>query len=294
MGNITGRIEYFFKQKSVLSNLIFANILVFIILRLGLVLKTLFNIDIDISMFLELSSNLELLFARPWSIVSYMFVHLDFLHLLFNMLWLYWFGQIFLSYFNSKQLGGLYLIGGIAGASFFLLAYLFIPYFKAQEHFSSLIGASASVMAIVFASAFYNKSRSIHLLFLGEIKIIYIAIFSLLIDIFAMTSTNAGGHIAHLGGAFCGITYAQLAIKGHDLTKGINKMIDLIANLFKKKKVVMKVSHHKRFESDYEYNSKKNKDKESVDKILDKIKISGYDSLTASEKKQLFDASNEK
>jgi len=142
-----------------------------------------------------------------------MFTHYDFLHILFNVLWLYWFGKIFLLFFTPRQLGGLYVLGGLAGALFFILAYNFFPYFEDRIFHSYLIGASASVMAIVFGTAFYKKDFEISLFFLGRIKIIYLALFTLVLDLLSMASTNAGGHIAHIGGALLGICFAYYYTK---------------------------------------------------------------------------------
>ena len=120
------------------------------------------------------------------------------------MLWLYWFGGLFLNFFSERQLGGLYILGGLAGAVLFVLAYNIFPYFQNVASFSYLMGASASVMAIVFAVSFYRKDLEINLFLIGRIKLIYLAIFTLVIDLLAMTSDNAGGHIAHIGGALFG------------------------------------------------------------------------------------------
>jgi hypothetical protein len=207
------------------------------------------------------------------------------------MLWLYWFGKIFLILFNSKQLGGLYILGGIAGAILFILAYNVFPYFRNMENTNYLMGASASVMSIVFGSAFYKKDFEINLLFLGRIKIIYLAIFSLILDILAVTSTNAGGHIAHIGGALTGITFSYYIKKGKDITDWLNTLIDKTVDMFKKESVKMTVNYNQRVGSEYEYNERKNKENKEIDKILDKIKKSGYSSLTSEEKKKLFDAS---
>ena len=252
--------------------------------------------------YIEMSSSPELLKHRPWTIITYMFVHFDFLHILFNMLWLYWFGKIFLTFFTGRQLGGLYVLGGIAGALLFLIAYNTFPYLKPSDD-SLLAGASASVMAIVFAVSFYQKEYAINLLFIGRIKLIYLAIGVLLLDIIAITSENAGGHIAHIGGALFGILFASLYNKGKDITDFINKAIDRFVNLIKRKPTFKtyrqenkthnneKNNRSHRPETDDEYKRRKNEESRAIDNILDKLKRSGYESLSAEEKKKLFDAS---
>lgn len=289
---ITNNIEGFFRQKSVLSNLIAINVIVFLILKIIGVFCTLFHISPDYFFnLLELPSGFEQLLFRTWTLVTYMFIHFDFWHILFNMLWLYWFGKIFLLFFSHKQMGGIYLLGGLVGGILFILSYNFFPFFGTISHSSYLIGASASVMAIVFATAFYRKDFEINLLFIGNIKIIYIALISLVIDLLSVTSMNAGGHIAHIGGALTGILFAESMRNGTDITSWINKIIDFFINLFKKNPEKMHVTY-KRFESDYDYNAKKNMSNEEIDRILEKIKKSGYGSLSVEEKKKLFDASN--
>ena len=149
------------------------------------------------------------------------------------------------------------------------------------------MGASASVMAIVFAVSFYRKDLEINLFLIGRIKLIYLAIFTLVIDLLAMTSDNAGGHIAHIGGALFGMWFASRIRNGKDLTAPMNRLIDWFVNLGKPK---MRVTY-KRNETDYEYNARKHQESVDLDTILDKLKRSGYESLSAEEKKRLFDAS---
>lgn len=275
---------------NVLAKLIYINVGLFLLIRLLGVIFLLFNMPgVPILQYLQMPSSPELLLFRPWTVITYMFTHFDFLHILFNMLWLYWFGGLFLSFFNERQLGGLYLLGGIAGAVLFMLAYNIFPYFQTVASSSYLMGASASVMAIVFAVSFYRKNLEIGLFLIGRIKLIYLALFTFVIDLLAITSNNAGGHIAHIGGAFFGILFAMQIQKGKDLTAPMNRAIDWVVNLGKRKPK-MKVTY-KRAETDYEYNARKNRQSADLDAILDKLKRSGYESLSADEKRQLFDAS---
>lgn len=275
---------------NVLAKLIYINVGLFLLIRLLGVIFLLFNMPgVPILQYLQMPSSPELLLFRPWTVITYMFTHFDFLHILFNMLWLYWFGGLFLSFFNERQLGGLYLLGGIAGAVLFMLAYNIFPYFQTVASSSYLMGASASVMAIVFAVSFYRKNLEIGLFLIGRIKLINLALFTFVIDLLAITSNNAGGHIAHIGGALFGILFAMQIQKGKDLTAPMNRAIDWVVNLGKRKPK-MKVTY-KRAETDYEYNARKNRQSADLDAILDKLKRSGYESLSADEKRQLFDAS---
>lgn len=290
MESIFTNLKNTFRAGNILAKLIYINVGLFILIRLMGVIFLLFNIPgISFLQYLQMPSSPELLLYRPWTVITYMFTHFDFLHILFNMLWLYWFGGLFLSFFSERQLGGLYLLGGIAGAVLFMLAYNIFPYFQTVASSSYLMGASASVMAIVFAVSFYRKDLEINLFLIGRVKLIYLALFTFVIDLLAITSDNAGGHIAHIGGAMFGIWFAMRIKKGKDLTAPMNRLLDWVVNLGKRKPK-MKVTY-KRAETDYEYNARKNRESADLDAILDKLKRSGYESLSADEKRQLFDAS---
>lgn len=291
MDGIITNLKRSFLAGSILKKLIFINIAVFILIRLLGILLLLFNLqDLPILLYLQLPASPMALLSRPWTLFTYMFTHFEFLHILFNMLWLYWFGELFLQVFNERQLGGLYVLGGLAGALLFVVSYNLFPYFQEVASFSFLMGASASVMAIVFAISFYRKEIEIHLLLFGRIKLIYLALFTFVIDLLAMTSDNAGGHIAHIGGALFGIWFASRYAQGKDLTAPINRLIDKLVNLGKRKPK-MSVTYGGRSNKDWEYNARKQQQAANIDAILDKLKRSGYGSLSADEKKQLFDAS---
>lgn len=290
MDDIITNLKRTFRSGNILVKLLYINVGIFLLLRLSAVLFLLFNVHgIPFLEYIQMPSSPKLLLLRPWTLVTYMFTHYDFLHILFNMLWLYWFGKIFLQFFSERQLGGVYVLGGIAGALLFLVAYNVFPYFQAVAGSSFLMGASASVMAIVFAVSFYRKEYEINLLLIGRVKLIWLAWFTLILDLLAITSTNAGGHLAHIGGALLGMGYAMQILKGKDLTAPVNRLIDQLVNLGKKKPK-MTVTY-KRTETDQEYNARKNQEGKNLDDILDKLKRSGYDSLSKEEKKQLFDAS---
>lgn len=291
MDDIITNLKRSFQTGSILKKLIFINVAVFILLRLVGILLLLFNLqDLPLLLYLQLPASPMALLSRPWTLFTYMFTHFDLLHILFNMLWLYWFGELFLQFFNERQLGGLYVLGGLAGALLFVVSYNLFPYFQEVASFSFLMGASASVMTIVFAVSFYRKEIEINLFLIGRIKLIYLALFTFVIDLLAMTSDNAGGHIAHIGGALFGIWFASRYAQGKDLTAPINRLIDKLVNLGKRKPK-MSVTYGGRSNKDWEYNARKQQEAANIDAILDKLKRSGYGSLSADEKKQLFDAS---
>lgn len=292
MGAIIDNIKLRFKQKDLLIQLISINVIVFLIIIVLNLITTLFKINnISFLEYVAVSADIDILIKHIWTIITYMFVHENLWHILFNMLMLFWFGQIFQTYFSTKSMGSLYIMGGLAGAALYIIAFNTIPLFIDMRP-SLMIGASASVTAIVFASAVYKPNFEIGLLIIGRVKIIYVALFILVLDIIALgNESNPGGHVAHIGGAIVGYIYAKQYLKGRDITKWISNIIDFCANLFKprpEKKIKVK---YKRKESDYDYNQRRHKESVDIDQILDKIKSSGYSSLSKDEKKKLFDAS---
>lgn len=294
MADFIDQLKYRYKTGDVLVKFIFINTLVFMALKIVTVIFRLFNIYfVDLITFVGIPSALSRLLSRFWTPFTYMFVHEQFWHLLINMLWLYWFGRIFLQYFTGRTLGSLYVLGGFGGALLYVVAFNTIPYFLSMDN-SWMIGASAAVMSIVFGAAFYRPNVRINLLFLGSIKIVYIAIAVFLIDFLSLGNNgNPGGHVAHIGGAIVGYLFAIRYQKGNDITAWIGKLLDRIANLTKPprgKKSNMKVEY-KRNESDYEYNRRKREEQTDIDTILDKLKKTGYGGLSAEEKRKLFDAS---
>ena len=182
-----------------LIRLIFINVAVFLIAAIINVFGTLFNMNPGaIFRFFELPSNLLTLLTRIWTLVTYMFFHLDFFHILFNMLWLFWFGNMFLRRFTEKQLVGVYFMGGLFGGICYIILYNILPAFDNIYMSSYLLGASASVLAIVVATAMRDPNDEVLLMFLGAVKLKYIAIFVVLLSFLNVISDNAGGNIAHL------------------------------------------------------------------------------------------------
>ncbi len=293
MADIIDTLKYKYKTGTVITRLIFINALVFITLKIIGVVFTLFNMHaIDLIAFLGVPSQVDMLLSRIWTPITYMFVHEGFLHLLFNMLWLYWFGQIFLQYFTGRSLGSLYVLGGLAGAFLYVIAFNTIPFYVDMGS-GWMIGASAAVMAIVMGAAFYRPEVQLHLLFIGPVKIVYIALFAFVLDFLSLGNpTNPGGHVAHIGGALLGYLFALQYKKGKDITHWMSRLIDGVVGLSKprSKKSKLKVEYT-RNETDWEYNQRKHTEQEAIDAILDKLKQSGYSSLSSEEKKRLFDAS---
>lgn len=286
--SIVDEIKKSFKSGSALIKLLYINIAVFLAVKIIGVIFFLLSIDPTFSLvnWLGVPADINNLIFKPWTIFTYMFLHQDFLHILFNMLWLYWFGLIFLRYFDDKKLLSVYIVGGLAGAFLYILSFNVFPVFDQVLPMSYALGASASVIAIVIAISVYVPNHTINLLFFGPVQLKYIAIITIIIDVLSIASSNAGGHIAHLGGALFGYLYISQLRKGKNITKGFDRFMDKIFSLFKSKDK-FKVTY-KRPVSDYEYNKAKAANQKDIDKILDKIAKSGYDSLTKEEKEILF------
>jgi membrane associated rhomboid family serine protease len=298
--DIWGEIKSTFKHGSVLTRLIYINLAVFLAIRIIYVFFYLFKVDIDLLGWLSLPSDISMLAVRPWTLFTYMFLHFDFLHILMNLLWLYWFGKIFLMYFDERKLLSTYLMGGLFGGILYIVAYNLFPAFAETAQQGMLLGASASIIAVMIAAAVYVPNLSVNLLLIssifGPIKIIWIALFSLLIYFISITGTNAGGNIAHIGGALWGFIYMSQLKRGRDFMKGLNNLMFSFSSLFKRKKK-MRVSYRSnptQRMTDREYNLKKKVEKENINEILDKISKAGYDSLSKQEKEILFKMGNSK
>ena len=228
---------------------------------------------------------------KPWTLITYMFTHFSLMHIFWNMITLYWFGQLFINYTNSKKLIPLYLLGGISGALLTLILFTAIPAFQPFIG-APMIGASAGVTAIIVATATLIPNVNMNMMFIGPVKLIYVALFVIFIDVLNVASyDNIGGNISHLGGALMGYLFIFQYKRGIDFSKGINRFFDWISGLLSiKPKSKMKVAY-KRKVTDEEYNYNKKVEQENIDRILDKISKSGYESLSKSEKEILFKAS---
>ena len=293
--NVFDTIRQTFRQGNSLIKLIYLNVAVFLILKIILILFLLFNISSTFLLsYLAVPADLTQLFYRAWTPFTYMFLHEEFFHILFNMFALYWFGKIFLLFFSEKQLVGLYIFGGLMAALIYIIAFNSFPYYSPVLRQSLLLGASGSIMAIILATAFRSPNMEMQIVFLGSVKLKYIAIFYVLTSFFGITSSNGGGQLAHLGGALAGYLFVVSLRQGKDLTSGLNHILDAIFGLFRPRKLKVKhtMNKSKPQMSDAEFNANKARKMVEIDKILDKIKTSGYESLSPEEKKRLFEQGN--
>lgn len=286
-------------MKPALSQLIIVNIAVWFILAIIQLLGFLLEPSATRGDQVWLDSALQLigvpasipnLLLKPWTLITYMFVQEGFWHLFFNMIWLYWFGKIFMEFMPGRKIYTIYFIGGISGALTFILAYNIFPVFHETLSISTTIGASASVLAITIATAVLVPDYSVNLMFIGPVKIKYIAIVTVILDVLMIRSGNAGGHFAHIGGAISGALYILFIRKDIARRLGLLRLASIVGNPFKRKP--LRTIHTKgRPITDEEYNRQKVLKQQKIDHILDKISRSGYTSLSAEEKEILFNSS---
>lgn len=302
------------KHGSMLIKLIFINLGVFLLVNAVRVFLFLFVPDTNavmqvwnnfISWFM-LPVALGELIRKPWTLISHMFLHTGFWHLLFNLLWLYWFGRIFKEFMGEKKMLPVYLLGGLFGAFVMILSYNIFPGLAPQAQNVQALGASAAVLAIVMAVTTLVPNYSIYLILLGPVRIKYIALFVILINFISIGGGNTGGNIAHLGGVLFGFIYTRQLQSGNDIFAPFVNLLDRMGRFFsfrkKMPRVVYKnknVQNKKKETADVKSGRSKEEQRrraskqERIDEILDKISTSGYDSLSKEEKEFLFKVSNE-
>ena len=281
-------LSYKYKTANILVKLIVINAVVFLIVSLG---SFILRMPAEyFSRWFVLSDDLNTILIKPWTLITYGFLHFGFFHILFNMLWLYWFGQFVLTLFTGKRLLTVYLLGALFGGLLFVLSYNFFPVF--DDHSGYLIGASGAVTAIMVFIATYSPNTEIRI-FTFNIKLWQIALFLFVLDLIRIpTSGNAGGLMAHVGGGIFGYVYAIQLAKGNDIGKWFENFMDWIANLFKPRTKKPFKTVHRTQNANPKPKSKVDKSdyQIKVDAILDKISKSGYESLTKAEKDFLFKA----
>jgi len=266
------------RRADMLTRLIVINVIVFILANIFVNIPGLGGYVYD---YLALPSSLHKLLYRPWTLITYMFLHVQTMHLIFNMLWFYWFGIIFTDFMGAKRLLYTYLIGGVAGGLLFIVfSNIFMPY-------SNLVGASAGIMAVIVATAILVPDYELRLIFFGPVKLKYLAIGAFVLTSLVDFSVNSGGKVSHIGGALYGILYMYQYRKGIDYAEMASNFVTRIKNLFTPAKSGAKMK--KSGGSGFKQKTSNVDDKQKkIDAILDKISASGYDALTKEEKDFLF------
>lgn len=298
---ILNDIQLKIKSGNPVTRLIIINVFVFLaisLVRIFVFLSGESGTAVSLEQFMLNNLSLPLSFSgllyKPWTLITYMFTHFAFTHIFWNLITLYWFGQILSEYTSLKKIIPLYILGGIAGAIVTILMVSIIPGLQIYQG-APLIGASAGVTAIIIAAATLVPEVRMNLMFIGPVKLLYVALAVIFIDILNVASyNNIGGNIAHLGGAFMGFLFISQYKKGRDLAKPLVSFFDWFSGIFSGRyKSQMKVVHKKKL-TDEEYNYNKIVTQKQVDEILDKISKSGYESLSKAEKDILFKASTKK
>ena len=293
--------DAFSRRDNALNQLIIINLIVFAVM---IVLNGIFTLTQRpdyaalLNQQLQLSSNLGVLLRHPWTLLTYAFVHDGFLHIIFNMLNLYYFGQLVREYLGDRRLVSLYLLGALVGGIFFLLAFNLLPVFAGIT--TPIVGASAGVTAVIVAAATLLPDYTFMLILIGPVKIKWIAAVVLLLSVAAINGGNPGGGIAHLGGALLGYVFIRQLRAGRDLGRPVVATGSWLGNLFQRRPTApMKVTHRAPASSARPGTAPKTKASasytpaEEIDTILDKISRSGYESLSKEEKQKLFQASQQ-
>lgn len=275
------------------------NLLVFLVIGTLLVFGRLFtgseinSLHWLVQNIFTLHGNIKGFLMRPWGIVTSMFAHFDLFHFLFNMIFLYFVGRMFLMYFSAKRLWATYVMGGLLGGIFQILAYSIFPGLQGVNTY--VVGASGSIMAIFMAVAFYRPMEEVMLFGIIRIKMIFIAGVFILLDLFRLGTQDNIAHFAHLGGIVFGIwSIRNLHARNNIVEIGLTWWENVLAkfnNQPKKLKVKRGGKVNNQTKTDDEFRKKKMDKQAEIDAILDKISKSGYDSLTKKEKQILFDQS---
>lgn len=283
-----------------INKLLVINTGVYLILLLARMIFGLFGIENLLTSMLGIPASAENLIKHIWTPITYMFVHMDFMHILANMLWLYFMGRLFQYTFNNKQTLAVYILGGLSGALLYFLFFNLIPTLHPYRDFSFCIGASAAVTALVISCCVNNPNMEIRIFGVIPMTLKWLGIIYVALDVIQVfSSSNAGGHVTHIGGAIYGLLFATMIRRGKDITRGFNNMIDKIVSLMpsgsKTRKSNMHVSYKNTSNArtaqemtDAEFNQQKAADQQRIDEILDKISKSGYNNLSKEEKEFLF------
>jgi membrane associated rhomboid family serine protease len=288
--------QKFFYQSDILSRLIWVNIIVFTLdwfLGSMLILFQMEGIGMHVYKLLAVPSDIGALVTRPWTIFTYMFMHAGFFHLFWNMYIFYWFGEILIGVLGKKRFLPLYILCGLAGAMIYIVAYNVFPLLASRGD-GFMVGASAAVMGVVMGAATIMPNVEIRLLIFGNIRLLYIALAILLLSSIDIIGSNAGGSFAHFGGAIMGYWLIKAFKEGNDRLMGILNYWNVITSWFYKKKTSKVKVRYRKTSLNKESKEIDSNRQEKLDKILDKISKSGYDSLSTEEKDFLFRISRKK
>lgn len=280
MTNWYSTLKYKFTSVNIIEKIIYLNVGAFLLTYLFKTISSLMQINGEIIInWFALSPHFNSLIYKPWTIVTYGFLHEGFMHILFNLIILFYIGNLFLDFFNRKQFLVYYFLGIVFGGLVFMLSYNYFPALKTREVY--LVGASAGVTSVLIGLASLVPNYSLRFRFIGNVKLMYIAFAMVAIDIIQIPLENAGGHLAHLGGALIGFLLTTQLNRGKNL-------ILWMENLLQNKKRSPLSTIHKRKKSKIHREDNSISRQKRIDEILDKISKSGYEALSQQEKDFLF------
>lgn len=280
--NILDNLKYRFKHAGVVEKLIYVNLAVFLLVFITNTFSFLFQSKTNfIVEWFALPANFNDFITKPWTLITYGFLHTSFLHILLNLIALFYVGYLFQQYFTTKQLLSFYLLGTVFGGIIFITSYNFFPALQNVAHNSVLLGASAGISAIFIGIATYMPNYELKFPLIGFVKLWVLACIWVAIDIIQIPAGNAGGHLAHIGGALFGFFYVRSA-SNKELY-----IFESIKKFFAKKEPKLKTVY-KSGNKTPKKSANKTQNQQDIDAILDKISKSGYDTLSKSEKEFLF------
>lgn len=304
MASFWDKLAAYYRQGTIVARLIFINAGLFLLIRLLVGVLAIFHLgDKSWLDWLLVPAAMNDLLHRPWTLLTYAFLHYDLMHLLMNMLWLYVFGFFFQRWFSGLQVVAHYLLGGVAGGLLFVAGNQWLAPANALISQAPLIGASAAIMGLCVAVAVYRPDEPISLFLFGTVKLKYLALIMIALNLLSFNTASMGVGMAHLGGVLYGL------VVGLTSRRGLNPMawLDRLSFRLKTRTSVrwrksprMKVTYrrpkketvNRAADVDQAWLDRKRAEEQRLDTILDKVKQSGYDSLTGDEKKVLFDFSN--
>lgn len=294
----------FSKTNNAVIKLILLNVIVFVTVILLYVIFTFSQLSPYYNWVIEqlhLPADINAFLYKPWTLLTNIFVHQGPFHIFFNMLSLYWFGQVIEEYLGSRRLVGLFLLGGLAGGILFLTMYNLLPYFQGELAHTSLIGASGAIFAVILGAATLLPDHTFFVFLIGPVRLKYIAALCIIISMAQLVGPNAGGNLAHLAGAMVGVGFIRALKNGNDWGKPIYAIGNFFQNIFRRKPHIQvpqraratTTSTNRRFTQTNDNSAVVIPNQDEIDAILDKISKSGYESLTREEKQKLYKASQQ-
>lgn len=283
-------------KQSTYMKLIFMNVAIFLIIQIPLVIGRLVGFEPQVADLLEdvfaMPTGMSDFLHHPWTIFTSMFAHFGLLHILSNMIVLYFIGRLFEQFYDGRRLFFTYLLGGLAGGALEIIAHLIFP--GMYEQSTSVVGASGAVMALFILLSFSQPQLKVSLFGLISVRLIWLALFYFVADFISLGINDGVAHFGHIGGALVGLLGSQNLQSTSNIINRFQRFCERIMKLFQRRErthLKVKRGSEVRKMTDEEYNADAKKRQLEIDRILDKISKSGYESLSKREKDFLFNQS---